>query len=163
MFELKVTPDTILTFAGLVLNFAGLIFVAVQMRDGNRQRKMDSHIRLYDINRELLSLGFSKPELFEILKNDGHKVDPTLMRRYLQLWLNQLCLVDAFKRSGVFEKDVGESFDTDLRDMMLLPNMRHHWKKFGKYYPASFQETVNAILSEAGHGTAAEAAEQPMR
>src|SRR5580658_5768308 len=115
MLELKVTLDNLLTFVGL-------LFVAWQMRDGNRQQKMDSHIRLYDINRELLSLGFSKPELFEILKEDGHKVDPTLMRRYLQLWLNQLCLVDAFKRSGVFEKDVGESFDTDLRDMMLLPN-----------------------------------------
>ena len=155
MFELKLTLDTLLTFVGLV-------FVAMQMRDGNRQRKIESQIRLYDINRELISLGFSKPELFEILK-DGKGIDATLQRRYLQVWLNQLCLVDTFKRSGGFTKDVEESFSTDLRDMMLLENMRRHWQTFGKYYPASFQESVNDILNKAGHVSTAEKAEEPTR
>ena len=144
MFELKVTLDNLLTFAGL-------LFVAWQMRETNKQSKLESQIRLYDINRDLISLGFSKPELFKILQ-DEKGVDATLQRRYLQVWLNQLCLVDTFKRSGEFTKDVGESFDTDLRDMMLLENMRHHWQAYGKYYPASFQESINDILHEAGHG-----------
>jgi len=82
--------------------------VALQIRDGNEQRMLDSQIRLYDINWKLISLGFSKPELFEVL-NDSKPVDPTIEQRYLQLWLNQLCLVDAFKRSRIFKKDVGES------------------------------------------------------
>jgi len=142
-WEWKITLDNLIAFAGL-------LFIGYQMRDGNKQQKMGSHIRLYAINRELIALGFSNPELFEIL-TDGKEINSTLARRYLQLWLNQLCLVDAFRRSGAFEKEVAESFETDLRDMLLLRNMRRHWNEFGKYYPASFQETVNAILHEAGY------------
>ena len=155
MFEFKVTLDNLLTFAGL-------LFVAWQMRDANKQSKLESQIRLYDINRDLISLGFSKPELFKILK-DEKGVDATLQRRYLQVWLNQLCLVDTFRRSGEFTKDVEESFETDIRDMMLLENMRRHWQTFGKYYPASFQESVNDILNKAGHVSTAEKAEEPTR
>ena len=79
MLELKVTLDNLLTFVGL-------LFVAWQMRDGNQQRKIESEIRMYDINRELIAMGFDKPELFEILK-DTNKGDSELERWYLQLWL----------------------------------------------------------------------------
>jgi hypothetical protein len=143
MIELKVTLDNLLLLVSVLI-------VAWQVRDATKQRKLESQIRLYDINRDLISLGFSKPELFKILK-DETGVDATVQRRYLQMWLNQLCLVDAFKRSGGFTKDVEESFETDIRDMMLLENMRDHWQAYGKYYPASFQESVNNILHEAGH------------
>jgi len=155
MFELKVTLDNLLLFVSVLI-------VAWQMRDATKQSKLESQIRLYDINRDLISLGFSKPELFEILK-DEKGIDATLQRRYLQVWLNQLCLVDAFKRNGEFTKDVEESFETDIRDMMLLENMRHHWQAYGKYYPASFQESVNDILREAGHESTAENAKRSGR
>ena len=155
MFEFKVTLDNLLLFVSVLI-------VAWQMWEATKQSKLESQIQLYDINRDLISLGFSKPELFDILK-DGKGVDPTLQRRYLQVWLNQLCLVDTFKRNGAFTKDVGESFDTDLRDMMLLENMRHHWQTYGKYYPASFQESVNDILHEAGHGSTAGKAKRSER
>ena len=155
MFEFKVTLDNLLLFVSVLI-------VAWQVRDATKQRKLESQIRLYDINRDLISLGFSKPELFKILK-DETGVDATVQRRYLQMWLNQLCLVDAFKRSGGFTKDVEESFETDIRDMMLLENMRHHWQTYGKYYPASFQESVNDILHEAGHGSTAGKAKRSER
>lgn len=143
MLELKVTLDNLLTFVGL-------LFVAWQMRDGNKQRKMDSQIRLYEINRELISLGFEKPELFEVLK-DGEKIDHNLERRYLQLWLNQLSLIFSLKATGALQKDYQESCERDLRDMFELASMRRHWRAFGKYYPASFRKAVNDILDEAGH------------
>ena len=155
MLELKVTLDNLLTFVGL-------LFVAWQMRDGNRQRKLESQIRLQDVNRELVSLGFSKPELFEVLK-DGKNVDPNAELYYLQLWLNQFCLFDALSRNGGFKRDVRESLDVDFRDMMGMENMRRHWKKFGKFYPASFQRSVNDILDEAGHELTDEKAEEPKR
>jgi hypothetical protein len=143
MLELKVTLDNLLTFAGL-------LFVAWQIRDANKQSKLESQIRLYDVNRELISMGFSKPELFEVLK-DEKKVDPTLERRYLQLWLNQLSLIFSLKAAGALQKDYQESCERDLRDMFELASMRRHWRAFGKYYPASFQKAVDDILDEAGH------------
>ena len=135
------------TFSATI-SFLGLLLVVLQLREGNRQAKLESQIRLYDINRELITLGFSKPELFQILA-DAKNVDSTIERRYLQLWLNQLCLVDSFKRSGAFNKEVQEGFETDLRDMMQMENMRRHWHEFERYYPASFRKSVTEILDKA--------------
>jgi hypothetical protein len=144
MFELKVTLDNLLAVAGLV-------FVALQMRDGNKQSKLESQIQLQGINRELIAMGFSKPELFEVMHGTG-KVDATLERRYLQLWLNQLSLFHSLKMEGALQKDYEESCERDLRDMLELPNMRRHWQTYGKYYPTSFQKSVNDILHEVGYG-----------
>jgi hypothetical protein len=132
-----------------VISLLGFVVVIIQLRDSNLQTKLGSQIRIYDINRELISLGFSKPELFSILKDAD--VDPTIERRYLQLRLNQLCLVYSFKRSGTFAKEDQEGFETDLRDMMKMKNMRRHWGEFEKYYPASFRRFVNDLLRYAGH------------
>lgn len=142
MFEFKVTLDNLLTFAGL-------LFVAWQMRDANKQNKLESQIQLQGINRELIAMGFSKPELFEIM-HGAKEVDATLERRYLQLWLNQLSLFHSLKVEGVLQKDYEESCERDLRDMLELPNMRRHWQKYGKYYPTSFQKSVNDIIDEVG-------------
>ena len=155
MFELKVTLDNLLTFVGL-------IFVAWQIREATKQSKLESQIRLQDVNRELISLGFSKPELFEVLK-DGKNVDPNAELYYLQLWLNQFCMFDALSKSGNLKPDVRESLEIDFRDMMGMENMRRYWKKFGKFYPASFQELVNNILNEAGYELIDEKAEKPKR
>ena len=142
LFEFKVTLDNLLTFAGL-------LFVAWQMRDANQQRKLETQIKLYDINRELISLGFSLPEMFRVLE-DAKGIDSTIERRCLQLWLNQLALIDSFKRSGAFERDVQDSFEADLRGMMSMQNLRRHWKEFGKIYPVSFQKSVAKILHDTG-------------
>jgi hypothetical protein len=155
LFGLEISLENLLTFAGLILTFAGLVFVGLQMRESNRQLKEQSHTRYYDINRELISLGFSHPALFEVLK-DAPKVDATLERRYLQLWLNHLCLLDSLNRSGRLDKDLADSFMAEFRDMMLMANMRRQWERSGEFYPASFQKSVNEILSEAGQGRADE-------
>ena len=60
----------------------GLLAVGWQLRDENRQEKIESQIRLQDMKRELISPGIDDPELFEVLKDSG-KADPTLTRRYL--------------------------------------------------------------------------------
>lgn len=132
-----------------LISLLGLVMVLVELRESNRQKKLDSQIQLNQINRELISLGFAKPELFEIL-NNSRKADPIVKRRYLQLWLNQLSLVYAFKTSGAFHADYEECCERDLRDMMKMPSMRHHWSEFKQYYPASFQKWVDSIPNEAG-------------
>jgi hypothetical protein len=91
----------------------------------------------------------ARPNLFRILE-DAEDINPTLERRYLQLWLNQLALIQSFRESDGFRNDVEASFNVD-RDMVTMSNMRRQWQRFGKYYPASFQRTVNDILDEAGH------------
>ncbi len=132
-----------------VISFLGFVVVIIQLRDTNRQTKLESQIHIHEITRDLISLGFSNPQLFEVLKNSTH-VDRTVEARYLQLWLNQLSLIHSFRQTGAFEKDVQDSFETDFRDIVRMPNMRRHWSAVEKYYPASFQRSVNEILHEAG-------------
>jgi hypothetical protein len=141
--------SAVIALFAAVISFASVRLFVRQLREGDKDRKLGSQIRLYDINREILSLGFDHPELFGMLtaKPDENPKE----RRYLQLWLNQLALVHSMKLQGAFEPDVQESFETDFRDVMAMPNMQRHWHEFRKYYPASFQEYVNHTLHEAGH------------
>lgn len=143
------TIDQCVSIISALIALAGLLFVAKQLRDANGQTKLGSQIKLLDINRDLISLGFSDPQLFTIL-SDAKNADPMMERRYLQLWLNQLALIHSFRVNKIFEKEVQESFERDLRDFMSMSNMRRHWRKFEKYYPASFQAYVNTIIAEAG-------------
>src|SRR5208282_328765 len=108
------TIDQCISIISALIALAGLLFVAKQLHDANNQTKLASQIQLYDITRELLSLGFSNPVLFEVL-TDKKGVNPVLEQRYLQMWLNQLSLIHSFQRRGAFEPDVQESFDRDLR------------------------------------------------
>jgi hypothetical protein len=116
---------------------------------------------MHDINRELISTGFDKPELFEVFK-DTKKVDPESERRYLQLWLNQLSMFHSMKEANALQKDFEESCARYLRDMFEKANMLRHWKNVGEFYPVSFQKAVNAIINETGNETVVAAAKEPM-
>ncbi len=126
------------------ISFVGLLLVVWQLRDGSHRREAESLVEIFDINRELLSLGFSHPELLEVL--DGKSADPVRERRYLQLWLNQLSLIHAYLRRSVFDEELETWLERDVADFMMLPNVRRHWEAHGAYYPESFREMVDRIL-----------------
>lgn len=133
-----------------VITFLGFVVVTIQLRDSGRQTRLESQVRVQDSTRELVSLGFANPQLFEVLKG-SKQVDHAVGDRYLQLWLNHFSMIHSFLQSGVFEKDVQKSFEADVRDIMRKPNMRRHWRAVQCFYPASFQTSVDEILREAGN------------
>jgi len=49
------------------ISFSGLLIVIHQLRVNNKQRELGSLVHVFDINRQLLSLGFAHPKLFEIM------------------------------------------------------------------------------------------------
>jgi hypothetical protein len=159
------TLDHWVALFSTVISFVGLVFVAVQLRDANRQRESDSLVKIYDINRELLSLGFSHPQLFAIL-NDADNADPVWERRYLQLWLNQLSLIHTYLKRSTIRGELKDSLEQNVGDFMTMNNMRRQWHERGKAYPASFQKLVNDMIEKheppppAAHvkGTASQAA-----
>ena len=129
------------------ISFVGLLFVAVQIRDSTRQRESDSLVKIYDINRELLSLGFSHPQLFAIL-NDSDHADPIWERRYLQMWLNQLSLIHTYVKRAAIRGELKDSLEQNVRDFMTMKNMRRQWHERGTAYPASFQKLVNDMIAK---------------
>jgi hypothetical protein len=129
------------------ISFAGLLLVALQIRDSTKQRESESLVELYDINRQLLSLGFSHPALFQILE-DTKTADSLWEKRYLQLWLNQLSLSHAYLQQSVVQPELRASLERNLVDFMTMENMRRQWQQYGRFYPDSFQKYVNEILKK---------------
>lgn len=73
--------DYVLAVA-LVFSFISIFLVVIQPHDLTAQRKIESLIQISNINRQLRTLGFSTPELFDILH--GGKM-PT------RLWNGLIC------------------------------------------------------------------------
>ncbi len=141
------TLDQGIALFSATIAFVGLVFVGFQLRDGTRQQRSQSIVEIYGVNRELISLGFSHPQLFEVLA-DAKKADPILERRYLQLWLNHFSLVDTYLTLAVLKGDLKESLVRDLTDFMTMHNAQRHWQKFGQFYPASFQKLVDDVIKK---------------
>ena len=130
-----------------LISFLSLLLVVWQLRRDARQRESQSLVEIYDINRQLLSLGFDHPQLFQILA-DAENVDPILARRYLQLWLNQFSLIYSYMYESVFKRELEDSLVRDVSDFMTMKNMQRHWREHGAYYPQSFQDFINGILKK---------------
>jgi hypothetical protein len=141
------TFDHLVSLVSACTSLAGLIFVAVQLRDSNRQRESEAIVKLYDVNRQLIALAFSHRSFLKILE-DQPVADPLLEKRYLQLWLNQLSLIHTFLKHAVVENELKDELHRNLVDFLSMENMRKHWKHYGSFYPDSFQKRVNQILSK---------------
>lgn len=130
----------------LVVSAISLSLVLVQLYDMITQRKIDASIRISDINRELVTLGFSHPVLFDVLR--GEPTDPALERRYLQLWFNQFLLIYTYQARGLFRSEHRESLGRDIRDFLKFQNVQRHWREFRQYHPRSFQDFVGDLLPD---------------
>lgn len=139
--------DQIVSLSSALISFVGLLLVAWQLRDGNKQQELASLVEIYDINRELISLGFSHPQLFAILR-DTKDADLVWERRYLQMWLNQLSLIHSYLKRSVCDAELKESLERSLADFMMMENMQSHWQKYAQFYPASFQQMVNDCIKK---------------
>ena len=135
----------------VVLSFVSIFLVIFQLHNNTEQRKIESLIQIYDINRQLLTLGFSMPELFDVLHGSKNS-DPIQERHYLQLWLNQMALIHAITRRGFFPQDQQDSLERDMREFLAQENMRQHWRLFRHCYPVSFQNHVDALVTTAAKG-----------
>lgn len=129
------------------IQIIGLFIVAWQLWIANKQRETDSLARLLDTNRQLISLGFSQPELLKILR-DEKNVNPALEHYFLQLWLNHFSMAHAYIKHSFFRRERRENLTRGITGFMKMANMQHHWENEGQYYPPSFQKFVNKIIKE---------------
>lgn len=134
--------QTVALFSALI-SFAGWLLVIVQLRDNTDQRRLESLLQVYGVNREIITLGFAHPELFQVLH--GKKADPLVEIHYLQLWLNQMALIHDFNQRRFLSAEMLEGVERDIRDFMTQENMRQHWKNHRQFYPESFQAYVDRI------------------
>jgi len=131
--------STVIAVLALVAGIGGFVTVILQLRDAARQRESESLVEIFDINRQLLSLGFAYPHLFAIV-NDAEHADPVLEGRYLQLWLNQFSLIRSYLKHSVLRGELKENLERDLSDFMTMQNMRRHGQCYGTFFPPRFRQ-----------------------
>lgn len=133
----------------MTVSFFSLMVVIVQLGELIKQRRAEAVGKIFDINRQLITLGFSNPELFGIL-HDEPGSDPRLERAYLQLWLNQIVQIFYTQQRGFLAADLRVSLEADARDLLKQENLQRHWRLCRQFYPASFQTYLDTL---AGTGT----------
>jgi hypothetical protein len=133
----------IATIATPVVAFFGLFQVARQLMDGTDQRRMESVLQIYGVNREIISLGFTTPELLQILH--GKKANPLVERHYIQLWFNQFLLIYNFRNRKFFPVDIRESLERDIHYFMEESNAQRFWQQNRIYYPEAFQNYIDRL------------------
>lgn len=138
-----VSLDNYISLASAFIAFMGLLLVGLQLRDSTDQRRLESVLEIYGINREIIALGFTNPELFQILH--GQKADPLVERHYLQLWFNHFALIHSFQKRKFFPVDLRESLEQDIRYFMEEGNARRHWQQNRIYYPPAFQTYIDHL------------------
>jgi hypothetical protein len=146
--------DQLVAIFSATVSFIGLLLVVLQLRAATRQRESESLVTIYDINRELLTLGFSHPRLFAILE-DAKDADPVWETRYLQLWMNQLSLIHLYLKRAVFDKELQEFLENEIADFVTHTNVQKFWQHRGVAYPASFRRLVDEIIKKGKPPTAA--------
>jgi len=132
----------------------GLVVIAKQQRDGIRQREKEiikreaeSLDKVLDVNQQLVILALSHPQLFAVLR-DAPGADADMEQCYLQLWLNQYSRVHLYLKHKIFRDEQVENLERDICRFMQMHNMQRHWRRFGQYYPESFQKYINGILKK---------------
>lgn len=131
-----------------LFSFISLLLVVLQLRQNTEQRRLESVLSIYDVNRHLIALGFENPELFKVLQ-DGTDIDPTMERRYLQLWLNQIAIIHFLESRGLIAPELGEGFNADIAGFLAMENMQRHWQRHKRLYPASLRAALDALIPTA--------------
>ena len=143
---IDIKPEVLVSYCALIVSGCSLLLVGIQVKLLRNQLRLDALIRLKDINRELLVLGFTHPELFEVL--NGNAIDPEKEKRYLQLWLNQIDVIWHGLKSNLFTKDYEAGLRRDISDMFQLESMRKHWNIASVYYSRGFVKYINRIIDD---------------
>jgi hypothetical protein len=145
--EAAMLSDHWVSLFAVGISFAGLMLVLVQLRRGTIQREAQSLVQILDINRQLMTLGFSHPDLFKVL-DDKTGADPLREERYLQLWLNQMWLIHTFLWRSALKTEFKACLLRDFGYFAENRNFQRHWRLRREFYPASFVKLLDAIMKE---------------
>lgn len=133
------------SLVALAASVISVLYVYVQVKTHKRQQQMDFHIRLIEINRELLNMGFEHPELLTLLR--GEEIgDKDKQTRFIQMWVNQSLIMWMGKEHGIIGDDAWYSLRKDIATFVNRPPMKAHWQEVAPYYIPAFANFMNGLV-----------------
>ncbi len=115
------------------MSLVSLAVVFWELRQGRKQNRTSALIQIYDINRQLLGMGFDRPEFFRVIGGKGGEGETA--RRYLQLWLNQIALIVHLNEQGLLTRSQWASLDADIESLFKNSELKTLWGEFSPFYP----------------------------
>ena len=125
-----------------------LAVVFWELRQGRKQNRTGALIQIYDINRQLLGMGFDRPEFFQAI--GGSAGEEETVRRYLQLWLNQIALIVHLHDQGLLTRSQWHSLQVDIECLFEKSELKNLWSEFRPFYPEplrSFLDRKVAVIA----------------
>ena len=140
---------TIIAALALAVSLIVMFFNARQLSLLMRQLRLDSLIKISDGNREIISLGFEKPELWKILYDSTEIPDAKNAeerKRYLQLWFNHMHVIWKAHELGLLDRHEWTACSIDIEDFLSIRSLRVHWQEVRSFYPEPFQKFMDNTI-----------------
>jgi hypothetical protein len=155
---IDVSPIKVVELVGLCVSIAALavsvmsaLYVYVQVKAYLRQQEMDFHVKLNEINKDLLKMGFEYPELLALLRGEEIS-DKDKQVRFIQMWVNQSLVMWMGKEHGIIDDGTWYSLRRDIATFINLPPMKAHWREVSAYYIPAFASFMNGLVREPPDG-----------
>ncbi len=135
----------------LIVSLFLMFLTARQVSLLSRQLRLDSQIKISDANRQIISLGFDKPELWKIVDDSREILDAKKAeqrKRYLQLWFNHIQIVWKANDLGLFDQDEWRASRADIADFLTIRALRTHWSEVKRFYSKPFQKFIDSIIRD---------------
>ena len=134
-----------ISVCALVVSIISISYVYIQYRGHKRQQHLDFHLRINEINRELIGMAFDNKDLLHLL--NGQEIpDKEQQRRYIQMWLNQSLFMWLGKQAGIIDDGAWYSLRRDIETFVNHSTTSNHWWTVASYYPPAFSNFISGLI-----------------
>jgi hypothetical protein len=121
-----------------------LLYTIRQVRLLRSQLGLDVDLRVAAVNRELLTMAFDDPELFNLF-DDKPISNGNKERCYVQMWLNHVHTMWNIHKHGLKPDAEWYSDQKDIALLFSLKAVRKHWENSKSFFPADFVQFVASL------------------
>ena len=143
--------STVIAGLALTVSLFVMFLVARQVSLLNRQLRLDSLIKISEGNREIISIGFEKPELWKVLYDSSEIHDSKSAeerKRYLQLWFNHIHIIWKAHDLKLLDRHEWNACQADIADFLRIRSLRTHWSEVRNCYPEPFQIFLDSQIKK---------------
>jgi hypothetical protein len=90
-------------------------------------------------------MGFDRPEFFCAI--GGTSGEGETVRRYLQLWLNQIALIVHLNDQGLLTRSQWHSLEVDIECLFETSELKNLWSDFRPFYPEPLRSFLDGKVA----------------
>jgi len=133
-----------LSLLALCVSVGTLFYTVRQVGLLRSQLKIDADLRVAAVSRELFTMAFQDPELFNLFE-DKPLLNKQKERHYVQMWFNHVHTMWNVHEHGLISD---AEWYSDMKDIALFFSInivRKHWEESRGFFPANFVQFITSL------------------